>query len=66
MSKTVIKLDLPPNSRCVQMAAGKDFFMVLFDIPKRGVVPFIIYPNGDAKEIIFSPDDLACPTNTKG
>jgi len=48
------------------MAAGKDFFMVLFDIPKRGVVPFIIYPNGDAKEIIFSPDDLACPTNTKG
>jgi hypothetical protein len=48
------------------MAAAKDFILALFDIPDRGIIPYIIYADGSVKEIQFSPDDLACPTNTKG
>ena len=59
MHKTVIDLKLPPHSRCVDMAAAKDCIVALFDIPSRGVIPFIIYPDkNEVHEVQLTPENL--------
>ena len=62
MCETAIDMPLPKGSYCVDMACGEGFLIALFNVPDRGVVPFLIYPDkNEVHEIV-----PACPTNDKG
>ena len=53
--ETVIDLKLPINSYCVDLAVSNDCLLAIFNIPDRGNVPYIIYPDKkEAHEIKFN------------
>ncbi len=62
-TKVIVDLELPPRSRCVEMAVFMDNLLIaIFDVPVVGLRIFLIDPEKKiATEVQPSPEFIACP-----
>lgn len=58
-SQTVVDLKLPPGSTCVDLAAGKNFLLALFEIPNEGLRTLLIDENHKVTEVKPTPECFA-------